>query len=718
MSFLRVALLGIVCCSTFVAPLAVSAQFLPVELKAIWPHGAAAGSACELSITAGDRLDEIDRLLFSHPGITAEVQTGEPRPFSDHPTIKYGSFNLTVAEDVPAGRYEVWAVGRHGVSNPRSFVVSPLPHTLLPTPSHQPEQPSSIQIPGVIQAKSTAATLDYFSLQLPQAQSLKLECLAQQIDSRMIGYLKLYDFSGRQIAARHGADGFDPVLVVNDLPAGDYLLAVHDFLYRGGEEFFYQLVVQELATATELIEVDAQVAGAVVGYAAPESATAGGQLAADEQTATPAKPQAIELPHQGTWWFGSGHEELQFEFSAEKDQRMVIELASQRLGQPTDARLELVRLEPVAEGETKTHAVTRVEDSQSFGDGILNLHSGDPVTLVSFPETATYRLIVRDLDVGETLSARQKFLLNIREPQPAFKLVAYRAYPHNDAKQARPLGSKLFRGGAEAIRVLAVRHDGWSGPIEVSIEGLPAGVSCRPATIAANQTQTQLTLVADAEAADFDGPLHVIGRAGEGESQLQAEAVPVTVAVSRGAGRDLLRSRRCTQLPLVVSADDLAPLTVICGEPASVTVKKGESLKVPIKLERREGGGAACVLRPRDLPAGVTCGEVTIPADQSAGEVEVKVAGNTANGTYSLWWQTEVKIKIRPNPQAAARAQQYRDALQTRLDDPANSEQIEAIKAAIVEADKAIDAAKAAAGEQELTVFIPSTVATIQVVDP
>ena len=80
--------------------------------------------------------------------------------------------------------------------------------------------------------------------------------------------------------------------------------------------------------------------------------------------------------------------------------------------------------------------------------------------------------------------------------------------------------------------------------------------------------------------------------------------------------------------------------------------------------------------------------------------------------------QVETKLKVKPNAQALERAQVYRKHLQTLHDDPAQAAQLESIKAAIVAADKKVEAAKAEAKEQQLTVYIPSPNLTIQVVDP
>ena len=89
-----------------------------------------------------------------------------------------------------------------------------------------------------------------------------------------------------------------------------------------------------------------------------------------------------------------------------------------------------------------------------------------------------------------------------------------------------------------------------------------------------------------------------------------------------------------------------------------------------MKLIRREGGKAACTVRQRDLPPGVTAADVAIAADKSEAEFEFKVSPKAVAGTYSLWLQTETKIKTKLNPQLVERLQQYRAYLQSLHDDP------------------------------------------------
>ena len=690
-----------------------------VELRALSRAGAQTGSTVDLQLVSGDRLNGVRELVFSHPGITATPKTSDPLPFSDTPQLLSGQFQVTIADDVPKGRYEVRALGRHGLSNPRAFLVSDYENQSIASVSHQREMATELSLNTLVHAAATSAEQDWFQFRLEAPTALRIELIAQQIDSRMIGKLKLIGPNGQTLATSRGADDFDPIIETDELPNGMYRLLVHDFLYRGGSEFPYQVLVRSRSDSDDLMSAADFVAGRLPALWMPNAAA--NNRVNVEQVAEFTTPQKLTIPTRNTWWFTPDQTDLVFELEAKKGQTISFDVCSERLGEPSDARLMVQRVEPQSEGPAKLHDLVNVDDSDNVGDAAVNLSTRDPQSTWSAPLDASYRVVIRDLDRGQALRSRKSFQLRAETPRPRFELVAYRVYPHKDVNQSRGFGSKLFCGGSEAIRVLARRRDGWNGPIELKVEGLPAGVTASDVVIAANQDQTQITLVASEDAGLFSEPLvpsqlRVTGRSLDGS--LTVAATPVSLVWGRGGGREFIRSRITTGLPIAVSKQDIFPLSIQFAGKNNLQAKKETTLSMPIQLTRREGGKAACVLRARDLPAGVTAADVTIPADKEEGKLELKVSSKASVGTYSLWLQAETKIKIKPDPQGLEQAQAYRAHLQSLHDDPAQAPQLDAIKAAIAEADKKLEAAKAEAKEQELTVFIPSPNATFTVVDP
>jgi len=100
----------------------LSARLPSAKLFSVFPPGGARGHVIDVEIGGAD-LDEARALLFSHPGISAQQRFGTKKPYEEVAPPVAMKFRVTIAADVPEGIYEVRAVGRFGLSNPRAFVV-------------------------------------------------------------------------------------------------------------------------------------------------------------------------------------------------------------------------------------------------------------------------------------------------------------------------------------------------------------------------------------------------------------------------------------------------------------------------------------------------------------------------------------------------------------------------------------------------------------------
>lgn len=107
------------------------------------------------------------------------------------------------------------------------------------------------------------------------------------------------------------------------------------------------------------------------------------------------------------------------------------------------------------------------------------------------------------------------YRLNIREPRPDFRLAI------------NPRNPNVPRGGSVPLTVTAFRTDGFDGPIEVELQGLPAGLEATRGVIGAGQVNATILLVAKAEAKlDQAVPLQAIGRAKTSQGELARYASP------------------------------------------------------------------------------------------------------------------------------------------------------------------------------------------------
>lgn len=216
-------------------------QLPTAQLTSLFPAGAKHGTTAEVTL-AGNDLDECTRLLFSHAGISAKpkmipataIEPERPAP---------NQFTITVAADVPPGVYEVRAVGRFGVSNPRSFVVGALPEATDAKANTTAATALEVPLGTTVNGRVDANNFEFFRLNLKKGQRALVEVTARRIDSRLDSTLVLLDPTGRELKKIKEGAGADPVLDFTAPEDGAYLLKLYDEIYGGGNDFFYRLTV-------------------------------------------------------------------------------------------------------------------------------------------------------------------------------------------------------------------------------------------------------------------------------------------------------------------------------------------------------------------------------------------------------------------------------------------------------------------------------------------
>ncbi len=223
-----------------------SAQLPQTRLYALFPTGGQVGKTFDVTVTRGEDLDELDRLLFSHPGITATAKMTAPA--TGKPELIPNQFTVTIAPDVPAGQYEVRAAGLFGISNPRIFSVGTRGELAEVEPNNTREQAKPIELEQTVNGRINGATdVDFFKFAGQAGQRILVDCAAQRIDSRLNATLELHDASGRRLAAAHNNVAKDAVLDYTLTAPGEYFVRLTDFVYAGSEDHFYRLTLRNSA---------------------------------------------------------------------------------------------------------------------------------------------------------------------------------------------------------------------------------------------------------------------------------------------------------------------------------------------------------------------------------------------------------------------------------------------------------------------------------------
>jgi hypothetical protein len=181
------------------------------------------------------------------------------------------------------------------------------------------------------------------------------------------------------------------------------------------------------------------------------------------------------------------------------------------------------------------------------------------------PADGDYQLRIKDVrGVGGDNFA---YRLTIREPRPDFRL------------SVEPRNPNVPVGGSIPLEVTAFRMDGFDGPIQVAVDGLPAGLTATTGVIAPGQDSTTVLMSAAADAVLTAAvPLQVVGRA----QSLTHAANP----------EDKLKL-----IALMPKPDVL-----MTAQTKEVEVEAGKTAEVSVAIERQNGFGGRVPVAVMNLP--------------------------------------------------------------------------------------------------------------------
>ncbi len=731
----------VVASAVLLAALTAPAQLPQPKLFSVFPPGAKTGSTVDAAVT-GTELDEI-QLRFTHPGITAKALAAA------------NQFAITVASDVPPGAYEARVLGRFGLSNPRTFVVGTLAEVLEKSGNGSPETAQEVALESVVNGRTDSQASDFYKFTVKKGQRILVTCAARELDSRTADALLLLAPDGRELERARQGGLLDHTAAAD----GTLLVKVHDFVYRGGDQYFYRLTVttgpqidfvfppaaeqgrtakvtvfgrnlpggspskfamggkvldqlivdlaapgdpaarQRLATTLSLGSLSAGLdgfeyrvkgAGGLLSNPALLTFSHGPVTTEAEPNNSPDKAQKVSLPASLAGQFATPNDRDWFAFDGKKGDAFWLEVTSHRLGLPTAPHVVLQKAVKNEKGEeTFTDVQEFAESVVNQGGPEFNTAHRDPVGRFDVKEDASYRLGIRDLFGRTVASPRHVYLLTLRKESPDFRLVAV---PDSSPTKKAPAdvytsASSLWRGEALPIKLLIFRRDGFKEDINVTVSGLPAGVTAPPVRIPAASNSISLFLAAKDDAPAAIAEIKITGTAKTGETQLVREARLTTVNWDLATDNNTTeapQSRLARSFPIAVTDRESAPLTFVMDAKQPLETCVFNKLLIPVNFTRRADFKTDVKLKVtgnKDLDKlpELAGGEKTTSIQLVLNLAEQKLAP----GQHTFWLQTRAKGKMRP----------YMDASKAAEDAAKAAEKVAA------DAAKAAKEAKDAAGK-------------------
>jgi hypothetical protein len=715
----------------------VGAQLPTVRLDTIFPAGIQAGSSVEVSLT-GAELDSPGSLIFNHPGIKGELIDG----------IR---FKVTAAADVRTGNYEVCFGGLYGVSSSLIFSVSDREEIQVPGEANDPSKAPVISSDSVMNGRAESSKAQYFKIIAKAGERMFIDCFAERIASRMDALLVLTDSEGVELGRARESVGGDPLLEFNAQTDGDYLLRVSDFLARGGDSYHYRLLVRKGAQVDFVLPLSAEPGKKqsfqIYGRNLPGGVPSGDGLERIEVSVdVPAvaercrtsllKPVSVGM--RGFHYrVGSGagvsnavfitHSKLPvvidagsntsandaqhipvpcevggrfhpksaswFSFDVEQGQSYVVEVIAQRLSGACDP---LITVEKVTTDKKGKQVVAKIGEADDEGKNIggrrFPTSHRDPLYFFKADVDAKVRVRIRD-----NFGTDNSFRLIARVPQPGFDLLMSLPSPpdsNNKSKKVARGGIGIRRGQVGRIDVYALRRDGFNGPIELKLEGFPAGVEISPSTMASGVGKIELPFRIRPDAPAWSGLVRVVGSAtiGAREVRQQAESASINWTVN-DYDKERVFSRIGDAL-IVGLVEEKAPLVIVAAENKIWETALGGKIDVPFKLSANAEIKDKITVRTIDFPGmGKKPPQAQIDKGKVEGTLTISFLNNRDDnkfkpGIHRFMLQASTKLGYRRDVEGANRAEEVK-------------------KKAIAEAEvsrKAIDPAKSLreAAKQEL----------------
>jgi hypothetical protein len=612
-----------------------AAEAAPPGLSGLSRRGVQRGVATVIAVD-GRNLGPDTRVLLP-AGVAVESQSVKGKPKAGAGRVE---IELTVSSAAEPGVYPLRLANADGVSGMMLFEVGEVAEFERPAAAPAPDAPEKAvavpALPVTVNGAIPGTTTEWWRVHLKAGQRLSAEVLAQRIGVPVLPVLEVTDADGRTVAAGRGgpATGADVRLSFTAAAEGDYLLSLHDLMYRGGGSGQYRLRLGDFDYADSVTPLGGRRGSTV------EVTFHGGTLKAPVKAAVDLSrvPEGVarvpvRLPGSPAPAFALAVSDGP-EFASSPTATAVSGAATFNgvVSTPRKSDRIPLRLPP---GKWRFEVA-----AASLGSPLnptLTLTRPDGGGLMTAPDRADSPDPAADFTVGPDLPELVAVVGDLhRRGGPGF---AYRL-------TVRPVGRPDFSlsvdeetlnipaGGTAVLRVKAVR-DGYAGPITLLVPGLPEGVVIGGAVIPEGRTFALLTLTAPADARLSGRPLAVLGMGTTDEGSFLRTARRVTSPAPEGG--PLLSPIVSSDLPggigeptPVEFAATAADANLLPGVPFTLNVRVGRRPGV----EGADGAVALSLLTDlvgpeKNNPAALEQQFVKAKAGQT-------VAAGTAEGKFTL----------------------------------------------------------------------------------
>jgi hypothetical protein len=625
----------------------------------VHPVAVQRGKTAEITVEGQQNFLGTYKALFDGTGLSADiVEQAAPKADVQKPIVKSIKLKLTATADTALGVREFRVAAPHGVSSVGQLLVVDDPVVVEAGDNNTREKANPAPVPSVVCGRIEAAEdVDFFKFHADAGQTLTFEVHCARLQDKIHDLQKhadpmltLFDAAGRELAANDDYYFADPMLSYTFKQAGDYFIQVRDSKYDGDPRWVYALAITnkpyvahvfpmagnpgqtlEVEPVGSVAAVQARIplkVPAELGVQTVSLDLAGGktnpttfivsplpQVIEQEPNDTPEQATRVPIPCGINGRIGTKRDLDHFVFTATKGKTIRFEVKARRFGTALQSGLDSFIDIMTPKGQVLA------SNDDAFGK--------DAALTFTPPDNGDYILRIRDLHSR----GGANFVYHI---EADWAVPDFTVRCDGDKAMIGP-------GSSTAWYVTVNRLNGFTGPVQIEVKGLPPGVTVNPLTIPPTMTQGVLVLTAAAGSGREATFVQVVGTAPlpgpDGKETTVTHPVAADQEIySPGGGRATFPVN--TYAVAITEPSDILKVDV---KPTTITLKPGDEVRIDVTLQRRpdyDKGVSLDVMLAHlgrvfgnPLPPGVSVvpgKSKTLLGNGSQGHIVLKAAPNAA----------------------------------------------------------------------------------------
>ena len=597
------------------------------------------------------------KAIFEGAGLSADVlavpTNAKAKPGA---TVKSAKLRVTASRDATCGIREFRLICDRGVSSIGQLLVVDEPIVEEKGPNNTPAKAQPVQLPVAICGRLEAPEdVDCFRFHAKAGIPVSFEVICARLEDKIHDLqkhadplLSILDSRGKELVTNDDYFFADPYLVFQPPTDGDYVVQIRDVKFDGDPRWVYVLLatdrphvaqvfpmvgrpseslpVELLGSATKTqkaavvslpkelgIHSLAIPVGAGFTNAVPFLVSDLPQLREKEPNDKPEQAQTLTIPCGVSGRIEKPRDVDYYCFYASKGAPLSFEIKARRFGTSWCSALDSVL--DILDAKAKVLAT----NDDTFGK--------DSRIVFAPPADGAYFLRIQDLHHRGSESST--YYLEATKAEPDFKL------------QFDPDKLTVGPGTSAACYVKVERLNGFTAPVNVTIDSLPKGMSATTLTVQPSMKEGLLVVTATPDAEKSASIFHVVGSAVVGEKggaskNIVREASAKQEIYLPGGGRGIIDVRMA--VAAIGSVPDIVKVRV---EPEEIVLEPGHEVQLKVIIQRRsdfdKGVSLDVFLRhlgtvfANSLPPGVTVTEgksKTLIGAGNEGVIVLKAAAN------------------------------------------------------------------------------------------